>query len=204
MSEEQNVVEDQNDEQLETVSKKAYEEVKNDMIRYKQEFKNLQDELGEYKSQLEKANESRLAEKQEFKTLYEQTKQKYEQQVQENQKLYGAFETNEKMQAIRQAAIKAGIRDEALDDLDLMDTSGVIVERTDQGRINIIGANDFVENLKSRKSFWFQSSNPPKVNTGTGEGDRGNTKLSPSEILKLEKEQPDKYKEYMAKRLRKA
>jgi len=204
MSDENTIVEDQSSEQLETVSKKAYEEVKNDMIRYKQEFKTLQDELSEYKSQLEKANESRLAEKQEFKTLYEQTKQKYEQQVQENQKLYGAFETNEKMQAIRQAAIKAGIRDEALDDLDLMDTSGVIVERTDQGRINIIGANDFVENLKTRKSFWFQSTQPPKVNTGTGGGSRGDTKLSPQEILKLEKEKPDEYRKYMAGRLRKA
>jgi len=66
-----------------------------------------------------------------------------------------ALQQRERMSAIRTAALQAGIRKDALDDLDLFEYPELKIETTSLGNINIIGAQTAIEALKMRKPYLF-------------------------------------------------
>lgn len=63
----------------EFVKREAYQEVTKDMLKYKEQKKNLSAELNEYKSKLEAIEEERLRENQQYQELYEKAKSEVEQ-----------------------------------------------------------------------------------------------------------------------------
>lgn len=186
----------------EMVSKSELKKALDDMMKFKKQAQEFQNQAKSYEQKVKEAEERQLEEKQEYKTLYEQTKQKLEEEKQTGHKLRSAFESDKKFEVLKRAAVKAGLRDESLDDLEYLDTSAVIVEKTDQGRMNIIGAEEFVDGLKERKPFWFKDSKAPNLNTTDGSPGAGPKELSAQQILKLQKDNPEKYRQIMAKRLK--
>ena len=186
----------------EMVSKSELKKVLDDMMKFKKANQELQTQVKSYEQMAKEAEEKRLVEKEDYKNLYEQWKDKANKAVEEKNGLLKAFENDKKYEVIKRSAVKNGLRDEALDDLEYLDTSDVIIEKTDQGRINIIGADEFVDKLKERKPFWFNDSKAPTLNTSDGSPGSRPKELSASDILKLQKEKPEEYKRIIAKRLK--
>jgi hypothetical protein len=109
-----------------------------------------------------------------------------------------AIMSNYKHSAIKDAAVKAGIRKEALSDLELIDLDGVQVETTSTGRVNIIGADLAVDRLKTLRPHWF-GGQTPNVNLNQPGVVNGGV-LSLADLPKLEKEakQTGDYTKYHA------
>jgi len=167
---------------------------------YKQKLSALEQEKAELAKQLEATQTAQLQEKENYKQLWENERQKREAAEKKNQDLSTTVFNNFKTSAIKEEALKAGILDTAVDDLDMLDTSIVEVETTDKGNINIHGASNFVEDLKARKPHWFKKAGAPTINNGTP-GETPVKEMTAAEIVKLQKEDPKKYNEIMMKKL---
>jgi len=168
-------------EEPKVVSKEAYEKVMQDMHKYKKALK----EIESSKKQQELQS---LKEKQEWQKIAEIKEQEANQEREERTKLTKAVVTDKKMSAIREAAMKAGVLDSALDDIDLLNWNDVEVETTSTGRINVLGADDAVKRLKTLKPHWFGKS-VGKVNSKIPETTKQNSDVVTLEkIIKLRKE----------------
>lgn len=169
---------------------------KEDMFRYKREAKAKEEELKKVQSELEKVSTEQMKKNNQYKELYEQNKAKAEEANQKYESLTEALVTRDKMSAIEKIALKNGIRQEALDDLSMLDTSSVMIETTSTGRTNVIGADEFVQSLKSVKGHWFTPS-APNVNNGGGQHVSTDTSYTPKQLIELEGKDPAKYQEIM-------
>jgi len=85
-----------------------------------------------------------------------------------------AFIQEKKYSAVKEEALKAGIRPEALADLELIGLDKVDIETTSTGRINVLGVQGAIESLKMSRPHWFGqpktiiNGNLPGVNNSTG------------------------------------
>lgn len=184
-------------DQPEQVSKEV-EGYKTDMFKFKEKAKTLEAENLELKKLIEQSNLKSLEEKEDFKRLYEMQKEKAESLEQENKSFINSFVESKRLDAIRTEALKFGIKEEALNDLDLIDKSAVVVEKTDRGTVNVIGAKDFVDSLKRARPFWFNDGTPPTVNSAPpGNKIQEAKKLTPKEIIDLQKTNPEAYSKYV-------
>jgi hypothetical protein len=144
---EETVVETNQTEQK-TVSKAEFDKVLSDMHKYKKT-------LREIESNKKTAELQALKEKQEWQKIAEMKEQEANEFREQKEKLTKAVVTDKKMSAVREAAMKAGILDSALDDIDLLAWNDVEVETTSTGRINVNGAEDAIKRLKMTKPHWF-------------------------------------------------
>jgi len=178
----------------------AYEQMKNDMHKFKRMAAEATEKQTAYEAKLQAIETDQQKASGKYKELYEREaaqsvdfKEKYE-------KTLNAVLDDKKMTSVREFALKHNIRQEALDDLDMVDMSSVVVETTDQGRYNVLGAESFVDSLKAAKPYWFKDGTPPVVNNGVGTFDGKDTTYSPSELLGLEKSDPKLYREIITKK----
>lgn len=140
-----------------TVSKADHARALADLKRVKAELKAKQDAE-------EKAKEAKLRESNQWKELYEEKERKAKEAEERAERIQKSYLNERRFSAVKEAAIKAGLRDEAYSDLDLLDLeSEVEIESTSTGRINVLGADKFIERLKAKKPHWFGSKNPPAV-----------------------------------------
>ena len=95
--------------------------------------------------------------------------------------------TDKKMSAIREAAIKAGVLESALEDIDFLDWSGVQVETTSTGRLNVLGVDDAVKRIKTLKPHWFGKP-APKINGKVPEAKGQDGIVTLEKLNKLRKE----------------
>jgi hypothetical protein len=168
-------------EETKVVSKTEFDKVMADMHKYKKALR----EIESTKKQQELQS---LKEKQEWQKIAELKEAEANQEREERTKLTKAVVTDKKMSAIREAAMKAGVLDTALDDIDLLNWNDVEVETTSTGRINVIGADDAVKRLKTLKPHWFGKS-VGKVNSKIPETTKQNSDVVTLEkIIKLRKE----------------
>ena len=132
---------------------------------------------------------------QQLAELKEKENTELKEQISSNTK---ALIHDRKHSAIKDAAIKAGIRKEALTDLELVDLDGIQIETTSTGRINVIGAEVAVDRLKTLRPHWFGAS-APNVNLNSPEVVAGG-KVTYADLQKLEKEakQSNDYTKYHA------
>jgi hypothetical protein len=179
------------------VSTREDRRAQHDFLRFKQEAKQAQEDNAKLMNRIKEMEENSLAEKSNYKELYERKVQevdKYKVEIEQRDKV---FFNSLKNQEIEKEALKLGIRPEALEDIRNMDQGGVITETTSQGHVNVLGATEFVEQLKNTRPFWFRTQGAPTINTGVpGYSEK---KLTTSEILKLQKENPKKYQEEVLK-----
>lgn len=198
-------VEQQEQVQQEQVEQKETREdrrAQHDFLRFKQEAKKAQEENLKLLDRIKQMEESSLSEKQNWKELYERKAKEVEQYKGEIDQRDKVFFNSLKNQEVEKEALKLGIRPEALEDIRRMDQSGIVTETTSTGHINVIGATEFVEQLKQTRPFWFKTQGAPNVNTNNPNATFGK-KLTASEILKLEKSDPKKYQEEMLKLIKK-
>lgn len=178
----------------------AYEQMKNDMHKFKRMASEATEKQNAYEAKLREIETNQQKASGKYKELYEATAQERETYKEKYENTLNAVVDDKKMASIREFALKNNIRKEALDDLDMIDMSSVVVETTDQGRYNVLGAENFVDGLKALKPHWFTDSTPPVVNNGTGSFDGKDKTYSPSELLGLEKENPGLYREIITKK----
>jgi hypothetical protein len=93
---------------------------------------------------------------------------------------------DKKFSAVKTAAIQAGIRKDALDDLEFLSLEDVVIETTSTGRHNILGAEQFIAKLKTTRPHWF-SSKTRGINADVPEV-TGASKVTSQEIIKAENE----------------
>jgi len=169
-----------------SVSLEDHKRALDDMHKFKSSAKELSDKVLNLEKQINEEKEKKLTESQNYKTLFEQYKQKYEDSEGKLSSFWKSYEKNEKHNAVKQIAIRSGMHDQALEDLDMFDLSGVEVERTDQGRFIIHGAENYVDQLKQKKPYLFKSKQTPNFNPGGGTESLSNEKLTPQKVIELE------------------
>jgi hypothetical protein len=186
--------------EVKPVSTEAYEQTKNDMHKFKRQL-------------TEESNARLMAEKklQDFETEQQESKgnykELYEARTEELETYKGKYDSvldnvvnDKKLTAVRELALKHNIRQEALDDLDMVDMSKVVVETTDQGRYNVLGADIFVDSLKQLKPHWFTDARAPVLNNGVGTFDDQSKTYSGAELLALQKKDPALYADIINKK----
>lgn len=134
----------------ETVDKAEFQKVLNQMHEQKKRAKDLE-------ARLKEAEISKLKEQQNWQQIAELK----EKEAQEISTKYTALSENlvldKKFAAVKEAALKQGILPSAIDDLEMIDLSSVVVEKTSTGRINVLGAEQLVSGLKLKKAHWFET-----------------------------------------------
>lgn len=175
------VVDDQTDDKLKkTVSVEAYEKAMADMHKYKKALREIENNKKTQELQT-------LKEKQEWQKIAELKEKEANDAIEERKKLTNAVITDKKMSSVREAAMKAGILDSALDDIELLNWSEVQVETTSTGRINVQGAEDAVKRLKTLKPHWFGKS-AGKINSKIPDVNQDSDVVSIEKLNKLRKE----------------
>lgn len=173
----------------------------NPVKEYLAKFEAISREKEELAKQLEEMKTKELESTNNFKQLYEQERRKREDAEKVAKTTRETYVKDYKFNVIREEALKAGIRPEALEDLERVDSSIVQIETTSTGRVGVIGAKEFVEDLKARRGFWFADTTPPNINNGRP--NMNNSELSAQDILALEKTNPKEYNRIMQSKLRK-
>ncbi len=108
-----------------------------------------------------KEEETRLRETENWKKLAEIKTKDAEEAAEQLNSLKTSLIEDKKYSAVKDAAIKSGIRPEALPDLELLGLRDVVIETTSTGRVNVLGADRFVDQLKTIRPHWFGK---PSVN----------------------------------------
>lgn len=140
----------------------------------------------EFRESTEASEAQRLAEKEDWKTLAETRTKALDETKAELNSERGSFRKDVAFNAVRVAALKAGLRNEA--DLDLLDLSEIQVEKDESGRYQVGRVTEYLEGLKQTRSHWFKDKTVPKFNPGGAGGlpPKSET-LTPSRYVELER-----------------
>ncbi len=169
------------------------------------EFKHVKDDLHRYKEEARKSAEALKAEQERKLRENEQWKELAAAREKEANEYKTKYETvtksiteRAKLSKVREEALKLGLVDTAIDDLELMDLKDVVVETTSTGRVNVHGAKSAAERIKSIRPHWF-SGQAPIVNGGSPQVVKdGGGEVTWEELNKLEAaaQKSGDYKEY--------
>lgn len=177
------------------VPQQTHDEVVQDLLKQKAKAKELAEKLSAFEKEKEDLGMKSLKEKQEWQKVAE-AKEAEAAALKKKLDDEKRVTTNYfKRSELRQQALKAGIRENALDDLDLLPLEDITVETTSTGKINVLGADKSVERLKATRPHWFQDRTDPGVDGGTPTVTKASA-VSMKDILKLQKE--GKQSEYEA------
>lgn len=182
------------DDSTSVVSKESYEAVKSDMLKYK-------DELRDIKAKFKEIEDKKLKESNDYKTYSEKLEADLEESKQREKRWAETVVSDKRSSAVREAVRKLGIREEALEDLDLLDLSEVGVEHTSTGRLLVNGADEFAKRLQKTRSHWFQPAKAPNINSGGGSPPPQPGKVTAADVANAEiqwkrKRDPDSRKHY--------
>jgi len=175
-----------------------YKEKVSDYQRQLQESNKTNESLTAKLQQLET---NQLKEKNDYKALYEASEIKRNSAEESAAQIKSSYLNGLKMQSIRAEAQAQGIHEGALGDLESFDNSMVQIETTDHGNANVLGAKEYVEQLKETKGYMFKNMAAPIIN-GAPPGDPTAIKtsvLSAKELVQLQKKDPTAYKAAMEK-----
>lgn len=141
----------------------------------------LLSEIHKYKAQLreittasQSQKEQLLRDNKQYEELASMYKTQLDQSTEHSKQLQDAIVNDKKFSAVREAAVKAGLRPEAIADLELVALDKVQVEKSDTGRVTVMGVDSLVDNIKLSRPHWFGSSKTsiagsmPNVSSGGG------------------------------------
>lgn len=181
----------------EVVPKQELQHVLNDMMKHKREANQFKTEYEKLQAKVKEMEENNLSEKEDFKTLYERAKEDAEQYKNKYGELQENIVNSEKVSAVEKAAIKLGVRDEALEDLSnrllSSDKDEVEVEATTNGRMLVHGVEGYVSRLKEQKPHWFKGQSAARIDNSSPTY-RPPKEMTTDELLKLRKDNPTEYK----------
>lgn len=146
------------------------------------------------------AHERGLAESKKYKELF-QIKEKELQDSEARRKAQAeAVKTTFKLQHKREAALKAGIRDDALHLIEGFADDELELSTSESGAISVTGGEKWAENLKTANPFLFKSSTAPNL-----PGGRPSPQTPPGKkinLLELQRKDPEAYKAEMERRMK--
>lgn len=145
----------------------------------------------ENERKLKTFEEQQLSEKQEWQKLAEMRGQREKELEEEVNRLKTTAQHQKKYDAVRNAAMRAGIRD--ISDIDTVALDEVVLEATSLGTINVHGAEDLVAKLKTQKPHWFGSPTAARVNASSPDV-TGATPKTKNELYEEVKKQREHYK----------
>jgi len=171
---------------------------------YKSKIADMEATNAKLKADMEAMQTAQLQEKENFKELWELEKTKREQAEEKATNISTSYFNGLKMSAIEQEAIKLGIRETALADISMIDNSLVQVETTSTGNANVLGAKEFVEQLKESRAHWFTDQTAPIVNNANPGLPPAAKEMTGAELVALEKTDKAAYQAEMKRRLGKS
>jgi hypothetical protein len=152
----------------EKIPKKAYEEVKNDMLKFKAELRKKEAEVEQAKSKAKELELAALRQKEDYKTMYEQEANARKEIEGKYSKTVSAVVDSTKWNAMSRELVSLGINPSTLGDVErLINFDDIEVETTSTGKVNVLNAKDVAERFKSSRPFYFQGNGKPNVNTNT-------------------------------------
>lgn len=164
-----------------------------DMHKFKRQTQELQ-------QQIQSLQDEKLKSQNDFKSLYERTKGELEETRKQKEQFISSYFEDQKRGALKSAVLKLGLRPEAESDLDLIDLSDVAIERTDQGRVLVHGADSKAEQIKKTRPHWFKNQTQVTINSGGTNSPAVETgNLTPQFMVELERKDPKKYRELFPK-----
>ena len=187
--------------QNETVNKADLERALNDLHKNKSRARELEAAVKEKDDLLKQMETQRLESEKNYKALWEKAEQRANDAEKKASDTVNSYYHDKKMSKVREIAMASGIRKEALEDLEMLDTNSIVIEKTDHGNVMVHGVEDFVNDLKVKKKWWFETSKAPVVNSGT-HGVVSDKPLSAADVAKLAESDPAKYQIEMQKLLK--
>lgn len=162
-----------------TVKWEDHQRALSDMHTFKKEVQDLKTKLAERETQdAEKSGN--------YQKLYETEKAKVGDLDKRLKEVIAFNSDTHRLNEVRAAALAAGLRKDALADLELLDLSDLPVELTNRGRYIVEGVSTFVEGLKTSRGHWFQNAAAPNVNSGGGAPPPGNKEITPVDVVNAE------------------
>lgn len=157
------------DPKNELIPMKAYEEVKGDMLKYKQGIRNLEAELEKANAKAKELELAGLRAKEDYKQMYEQEAAAKKEIEGKYKMTVSAVVDSAKWNAISRELISMGLNPDPqnLKDVErLVDFTAIEVEGTTTGRVNVLNAKEFSEKFKSQRPYLFQTPGKTNINTG--------------------------------------
>lgn len=137
------------------------------------ELKKANAKVQEFESKFKQREIDELTKNQQWQQLAELKEKEASDAVSERDRLKTAFVQKEKMSALRDAALQAGLRKESIPDLRLLDFPEIKLESNGEGDFTATGADKAIQRLKALRPHWFQNA-VPNVNStspvATGDG----------------------------------
>lgn len=165
--------------QTEMVPKAELERVLKDMHKYKATARELE-------TKVKTEQETKMKEQENWKQYAELKEKEAKDAIEAKERVQASYVNEKKFSAIREAAMKAGIHQNAVSDLELLSLDSVVLETTSTGKLNVLGAEQFVSSLKTLKPHWF---NAAKTNVNTSiPGVSSSEPVTAAQVLKASKE----------------
>lgn len=152
----------------------------------RQKLSQFEKENRELKQTFKKQEDEKMRSNQEWQKLSEMKEKEALEWREKHDSLATNLVAREKYSALRNEVTKLGLREEAIQDLDLVDLSEINIETTSTGRYNILGADKYAQKLKSLRPHWFSNSTPNV--TTTAQRIDPMTKVTADMIIQAEKE----------------
>ena len=200
MSEEINEREVQDQENVEQEESKSidfetYEKTKNDMHKFKRQFIEAKERLSTYESKLKELEENDLKNSKNYKELWEKEREQ-KMKVEDTLKDFTAnIIEDKKISRIKDVAAKKGFDPDFFDILSSFDTSDVLVETKDNGELEVVGAETWVDSLKADRPKMFTKVINPNINNKTSDSEIKDKIYYAKDILKLKTTDPKKYED---------
>lgn len=161
-------------------------QLKQEVTSYRSKLNESSEQIDALKSKIEQMENDKLKSQNNYKSLWEKEKERADGYHNEVQKVKDSYISGLKESAIETAAIKHGIDPEYMHFLKGSSESEVQFETTSTGKVNILGADDFVERFKTQYPKMFMDKKMPTMNTSSGNYSE-QKQLTPDEILALQK-----------------
>lgn len=121
----------------------------------------METQIADLQKKIDEQRTLDMKKNEEWQTLAEENETKYLAEQKKTATILESIKSDKRANAITKEAAKLGIREEALEDLDLIDfSSDILIEQTDTGRYNVIGAAKAAQKLKEMRPHWFDASAP--------------------------------------------
>jgi len=171
-----------------TINPDDHQRALKDLHKYKSQAKDATERVDQLTAELESFKTSQMAEKENFKGLYEETKSKLDEAVSREKSLKSAVLYGERHRAVFPVLKKEGLRDDAETFFnERFDLTDIDIEGTTEGRFLVNGVNDWVNNFKTNNPFLFQPKDGPKVNSSGGTSTPPTPQeLTPTKLLEIE------------------
>ena len=141
----------------------------------RKEKKTLQGSLTKLTADIEGLRKANHKAQGDFKALYEDSEKKAGELQGKYDKLKTSVFHTARVGKVKEEALKLGLRQEALSDIEDLDLEELEVAVGDNSIISVNGAKEFTDRLKKVKGHWFKSPDDPAFNAGGGGGSGGGT-----------------------------